>query len=133
VFEALERLVAVEEAPRVRWMRCAGLTRARNQCTVLLLFHTPITIDLVVEHKVVIVMSKVCQVTGKRPLTGMNVSHSHIRTKRRTEPNLHAKRLWLGSEKRWVRLRVSAHGMRIIDKRGVETIVAEIRARGDKV
>ena len=78
-------------------------------------------------------MSKICQVTGKRPLTGMNVSHSHIRTKRVTKPNLHQKRFWLPSEKRWVRLRVSAHGMRIIDKRGVEVVVAEIRARGEKV
>ncbi|MCA9713298.1 MAG: 50S ribosomal protein L28 [Myxococcales bacterium] len=78
-------------------------------------------------------MSKVCQVTGKRPLTGMNVSHSHIRTKRVTKPNLHNKRFWLESEKRWIRLRVSAHGMRIIDKRGVEAVIADIRARGETI
>ena len=78
-------------------------------------------------------MSQVCQVTGKRPLVGMNVSHSHIRTKKRTLPNLRWKRYFLPSEKRWVRLRISAKGMRIIDKRGIEIIVDEIRARGDKV
>ncbi|MCA9695334.1 MAG: 50S ribosomal protein L28 [Nannocystaceae bacterium] len=78
-------------------------------------------------------MSKVCQVTGKRPLTGMNVSHSHVRTKRRTSPNLHSKRFWLASENRFVRLRVSTHGIRIIDKRGIEAIVADLRARGEKV
>ena len=78
-------------------------------------------------------MSQVCQVTGKRPLGGMNVSHSHIRTHRRTMPNLHAKRYWVPSEKRFVSLRVSCHGMKIIDKRGIETVLAEIRARGIKV
>ena len=78
-------------------------------------------------------MSQVCQVTGKRPLAGMNVSHSHIRTKRRTMPNLHGKRYWVPSENRWVSLRVSCHGMKIIDKRGIETVLAEIRARGEKV
>ncbi len=78
-------------------------------------------------------MSKVCQVTGKGPQTGMNVSHSHIRTKKRSLPNLQTKRFWLGSEKRFVRLRVSNHGLRIIDKRGIETVVADLRARGQKV
>lgn len=78
-------------------------------------------------------MSKVCQVTGKSPQTGMNVSHSHIRTKKRSLPNLHTKRFWLASENRFVRLRVSNHGLRIIDKRGIEVIVSELRARGEKV
>ncbi|MGB1276310.1 MAG: 50S ribosomal protein L28 [Nannocystaceae bacterium] len=78
-------------------------------------------------------MSKVCQVTGKGPQTGMNVSHSHIRTKKRSLPNLQSKRFWLGSEKRFVRLRLSNHGLRIIDKRGIETVVAELRARGVKL
>jgi large subunit ribosomal protein L28 len=78
-------------------------------------------------------MSQVCQVTGKKPLVGMNVSHSHIRTKKRTLPNLRWKRYFLHSENRWVRLRVSAKGMRIIDKRGIEVVVKEIRARGQKV
>ncbi|MCK5881299.1 MAG: 50S ribosomal protein L28 [Sinobacterium sp.] len=78
-------------------------------------------------------MSKVCQVTGKRPITGNNVSHAKNRTKRRFEPNLHTHRFWVESEKRFVKLRVSAKGMRIIDKRGVEQILADIRARGEKV
>lgn len=78
-------------------------------------------------------MSQVCQVTGKRPQTGMNVSHSHIRTKRRTLPNLHHKRYWVPSENRFVRLRVSCQGMKIIDKRGIEVVLTDLRARGEKV
>ena len=78
-------------------------------------------------------MSQVCQVTGKRPLAGMNVSHSHIRTHRRLAPNLHAKRFWVPNENRFVSLRVSCHGMKIIDKRGIEVVLAEIRGRGVKV
>ncbi|PRQ02190.1 50S ribosomal protein L28 [Enhygromyxa salina] len=78
-------------------------------------------------------MSQVCQITGKRPLVGMNVSHSHIRTKKRSLPNLRWKRYWLGSENRWVRLRVSSKGMRIINKKGLETVVAELRAKGQKI
>lgn len=78
-------------------------------------------------------MSQVCQVTGKKPLVGMNVSHSHIRTKKRTLPNLRWKRYFLPSENRWIRLRVSAKGMRIIDKRGIEDVVKDLRGRGQKV
>ena len=78
-------------------------------------------------------MSKVCQVTGKKPMSGNNVSHANNRTKRRFEPNLQYKRFWLESEKRWVRLRVTARGIKTIDKKGVDVIVAEIRKRGDKV
>ena len=78
-------------------------------------------------------MAKVCQVTGKRPVTGNNVSHSQIKTKRRFEPNLHHHRFWVESEKRFVRLRVSAKGMRIIDKKGIDSVLAEIRARGERV
>ena len=78
-------------------------------------------------------MSKVCQVTGKRPMTGNNVSHAKNRTKRRFIPNLHRHRFWLESEKRFVSLRVSSKGMRIIDKKGIETIVAELRGRGETV
>ena len=78
-------------------------------------------------------MSKVCQVTGKRPISGNNVSHAKNRTKRRFEPNLHTHRFWVESEKRFVKLRVSVKGMRIIDKLGVEQILADIRARGEKV
>ncbi len=78
-------------------------------------------------------MSKVCQVTGKRPITGNNVSHAHNKTRRRFLPNLHYKRFWAESEQRWVRLRVSSNGMRIIDKNGIDSVLADIRARGEKV
>lgn len=78
-------------------------------------------------------MSRVCQVTGKRPITGNNVSHANNKTKRRFLPNLHAKRFWLESEGRWVRLRVSTKGMRIIDKNGIESVLADMRVRGEKV
>ncbi len=78
-------------------------------------------------------MSKVCQVTGKRPVTGNNISHSQIKTKRRVEPNLHHHRFWVESEKRFVRLRVSSKGMRIIDKKGIDTVLADIRSRGERV
>ncbi|RMG94362.1 MAG: 50S ribosomal protein L28 [Deltaproteobacteria bacterium] len=75
-------------------------------------------------------MANVCMVTGKKPQVGMNVSHSHIRTKKRNMPNLHTKRFFVPSEGRWVRLRVSAQGMRIIDKRGIEAVLRDLRARG---
>jgi large subunit ribosomal protein L28 len=78
-------------------------------------------------------MSRVCQVTGKRPSVGNNVSHANNKTKRRFLPNLHTHRFWLESERRFVRLRVSTKGLRTIDKRGIETVVAELRARGEKV
>jgi large subunit ribosomal protein L28 len=78
-------------------------------------------------------MSKVCQVTGKRPMSGNNVSHAHNKTRRRFLPNLHSHRFWVESEQRWVRLKVSAKGMRIIDKKGIETVLAELRRRGEKV
>ena len=78
-------------------------------------------------------MSKVCQVTGKRPITGNNVSHAKNRTKRRFLPNLHRHRFWLVAEKRFVTLRVSSKGMRIIDKKGIDAIVAELRNRGEAV
>ncbi len=78
-------------------------------------------------------MSKVCQVTGKRPITGNNVSHANNRTKRRFLPNLHSRRFWVGNESRWVRLRVSTKGIRMIDKLGIDQVLSEIRARGEKV
>ena len=78
-------------------------------------------------------MSRVCQVTGKRPMTGNNVSHAKNRTRRRFLPNLHAHRFWLEGENRWVKLRVSSKGMRIIDKLGIEKVLTDIRARGEKV
>ena len=78
-------------------------------------------------------MSRVCQVTGKRPITGNNVSHAHNKTKRRFLPNLHTHRFWVESENRFVKLRVSQQGLRIIDKKGIDEILAELRARGEKV
>jgi large subunit ribosomal protein L28 len=77
-------------------------------------------------------MSKVCQVTGKRPVSGNNVSHANNKTKRRFLPNLHKHRFWVASENRWVRLRVSANGMRIIDKNGIDAVLTDMRARGEK-
>ena len=79
------------------------------------------------------VMSKVCQVTGKRPVTGNNVSHANNKTKRRFLPNLHYKRIWVESENRWVRLRLTRAGLRIIDKKGIDAVLAEMRARGESV
>ena len=78
-------------------------------------------------------MSQICQVTGKRPLVGMNVSHSHVRTKKRSLPNLQRKRFWVQSENRFIRLRVSTAGMRIIDQRGIDAVLEDMRARGEKV
>jgi len=78
-------------------------------------------------------MSQVCQVTGKRPMVGNNVSHANNKTKRRFCPNLHHHRFWVESEKRFVKLRVSSKGMRIIDKCGIENVLAGIRARGEKI
>ena len=78
-------------------------------------------------------MAKVCQVTGKKPITGNNVSHAHNKTKRRFLPNLHQHRFWVESENKYVRLRVSANGMRTIDKLGIDEVLKQIRARGEKV
>jgi large subunit ribosomal protein L28 len=78
-------------------------------------------------------MSRVCQVTGKGPATGNNVSHANNRTRRRFLPNLHVHRFWVESERRFVSLRVSAHGMRIIDKKGIDAVLAGLRTRGEKV
>lgn len=77
-------------------------------------------------------MSRVCQVTGKRPVTGNNVSHAMNHNKRRFLPNLQSHRFWVESEKRFVKLRVSTKGMRIIDKKGIDAVLADLRARGEK-
>ncbi|MDJ0871299.1 MAG: 50S ribosomal protein L28 [Gammaproteobacteria bacterium] len=76
-------------------------------------------------------MSKVCQVTGKRPMAGNNVSHAHNKTRRRFLPNLHTRRFWVETEKRWVKLRVSRKGLRIIDKLGIDQVLADLRKRGE--
>ena len=78
-------------------------------------------------------MARVCQVTGKRPVSGNNVSHAHNKTKRRFIPNLHSHRFWVESENRWVKLRLTAKGMRTIDKKGIDAVLAEMRKRGEKV
>ena len=78
-------------------------------------------------------MSRVCQVTGKRVMTGNNVSHANNKTRRRFLPNLHERRFWVASENRWVKLKVSAHALRTIDKNGIDSVLAELRARGDKI
>jgi large subunit ribosomal protein L28 len=78
-------------------------------------------------------MSRVCQVTGKKPAVGNTVSHANNKRRRRFLPNLHVQRFWLESEKRWVTLRVSSHGLRTIEKRGVEDVIAELRAKGEHV
>ena len=78
-------------------------------------------------------MSRVCQVTGKKPVTGNNVSHANNRTKRRFLPNQQHHRFWVESENRWVRLRVSTKAMRIIDKNGIDAVLADLRKNGTKV
>lgn len=78
-------------------------------------------------------MSRICQVTGKKALVGNRVSHSNHKTKRRFEINLQTKRYFLVEENRWITLRLTTHGMRIIDKRGLALVVKEMRARGEKV
>ena len=78
-------------------------------------------------------MSQICQVTGKKPMSGNNVSHAHNKTRRRFVPNLHWHRFWVGTENRYVRLRVSAKGMRIIDRRGIDDVLVDLRKRGEKV
>jgi large subunit ribosomal protein L28 len=77
-------------------------------------------------------MSRVCQVTGKKPVSGNNVSHAKNRTRRRFLPNLQSHKFWLESENRWVKLRVSTKGMRIIDKNGIDSVMADMRQRGEK-
>ena len=78
-------------------------------------------------------MARECEVTGKKPMSGNNVSHANNKTKRRFLPNLQNRRFWVESENRWVRLRVSNAGLRIIDKLGIEAVLADLRARGTKV
>lgn len=78
-------------------------------------------------------MSRVCQVTGKRPKAGNNVSHAHNKTRRRFMPNIQTHRFWVESENKWVKLRLSTKGMRIIDKKGIDEVLTDVRKRGIKV
>ena len=78
-------------------------------------------------------MSRVCRVTGKKPMLGHNVSHANNKTRRRFLPNLQYRRFWVEAENRWVSLRVSQAGLRTIDRKGIEAVLAEIRARGEEI
>ena len=78
-------------------------------------------------------MARVCQVTGKKPMVGNNVSHAHNKTRRRFLPNLQKRKFWVESENRFIKLRVSAKGMRIIDKKGIDEVIATMRAEGQQV
>ena len=78
-------------------------------------------------------MSRVCELTGKGRQIGHNVSHANNKTRRRFLPNLHERRFWVASENRWVKLKVSAHALRTIDKNGIDAVLADLRARGEKV
>lgn len=88
---------------------------------------------IIINYWRVIIMAKRCQVTGKKPMSGNNVSHANNKTRRRFEPNLQSHRFWVPSEKRWVRLRLTARGIKTIDKLGIEKVLADMRARGEKV
>jgi large subunit ribosomal protein L28 len=78
-------------------------------------------------------MARVCQVTGKAPQVGHHVSHANNKTKRRFLPNLHYRRFWVESENRWVKMRVTQAGLRLIDKKGIDVVLADMRARGENV
>jgi large subunit ribosomal protein L28 len=78
-------------------------------------------------------MARVCDVTGKKPQLGNHVSHANNKTRRRFLPNLQNRRFWVESENRWVRMRVSQHGLRTIDKKGIDVVIAEMRARGEPI
>ena len=78
-------------------------------------------------------MARVCQITGKAPMVGNNVSHANNRTKRRFLPNLQNRRFWLEGERRWISLRLSNAGLRLIDKNGIESVLADLRARGERI
>ena len=76
-------------------------------------------------------MARVCQVTGKGPMVGNKVSHANNKTKRRFMPNLQDRRFWVETENRWVRLRITTAGLRLIDKKGIDAILVDLRARGE--
>jgi large subunit ribosomal protein L28 len=111
-----------------RWVKSGLMRRSRDRASV--------RVSLILEFLRFFwrpIMAKVCQVTGKRPTTGNNVSHAHNKTRRRFLPNLHSHRFWVESENRFVKLRVTASGMRLIDKKGIDSVLAEMRNRGEKV
>jgi large subunit ribosomal protein L28 len=115
------------------WLGCSGIkSRSARPGSRLGRQATPLSLKIPHLFGRAKIMTRVCQVTGKRPITGNNVSHAKNRTRRRFLPNLHQRRFWLESEKRFVSLRVSGKGIRIIDKKGIEQVLADIRARGEK-
>ena len=78
-------------------------------------------------------MSRICQITGKRPQIGNNVSHANNKTRRRFLPNLHNRKFWVESENRWVKLRISSAGLRLIDKQGIDRVLTNLRASGTRI
>jgi large subunit ribosomal protein L28 len=78
-------------------------------------------------------MARVCEVTGKKPMTGHHVSHANNKTNRRFLPNLQRRRFWVESERRWISLRLSNVALRTIDKNGIDAVLAEMRARGESI
>src|SRR2546425_9691156 len=99
---------------------CYKLSEPRNHCKIRGFPNSGVS-----------VMARVCQVTGKKPMGGHNVSHANNKTKRRFLPNLQYRRFWLETENRWVRLRVSNAALRLIDKVGIDQVVADLRAKGE--
>ena len=91
------------------------------------------TVLLCPQKKSRVIMSKVCQVTGRRPTAGFTVSHSHARNKRWFRPNIQTKKFFVPNEKRHVTLTVSAKGIKIINKKGIESVIADLRRRGEKI
>jgi large subunit ribosomal protein L28 len=102
--------------------------RVADQAEKLLQFNA-----LILPDEEAFPMSRVCQVTGKAPRVGHHVSHANNKTKRRYLPNLQYRRFWVESENRWVKMRLSSAGLRLIDKKGIDEILVEMRARGEKV
>jgi large subunit ribosomal protein L28 len=98
---------------RLRWESCVGFFAS----------------DFIFLRRVL--MARVCQVTGKGPMVGNNVSHANNKTKRRFMPNLQYRRFWVETENRWVRLRITSAGLRLIDKKGIDAILVDLRARGE--
>jgi large subunit ribosomal protein L28 len=102
------------------------LKQAKSFLTVMIFYGT-------LPSQKIRIMARVCQVTGKVPVTGNRVSHSNIKTKRRFLPNLQTKRFFLAEEDRWITLKTSTEGLRTINKRGLYTVVKELRAQGEKI
>ena len=78
-------------------------------------------------------MARVCQITGKAPMVGNNVSHANNKTKRRFLPNLQRRRFWVETENRWINLRLTTNALRTIDKNGIDVVLADLRAKGDRI